>query len=393
MSSSFIVRRGPPDDTSAVLAALDRPGLRWADGELDELAGPWPDGVILLWIPGASTRGVEVTTADGAMTVRILAMSSREDYDLAFRLIEVLGQGTVVEPEEGEPFAAAEVRARCDEAWITRTMAAGAAGIGAALARGKRVTVSGPGTSVRIDPVVPFDAPAFLETMRNAQAAAAAADTEHTVRDGKIVEDEERTPWEEIEDGDLLAGEQEHQAELQKRDGKLSTGSRTPPRRRGRDPLFFVIVALVLVPAIIVRIVTWPFRISIRERRAERRDERFLRERQTCRDEVVRETAHLADQPADLEARRRRADRLRRLGHRAAAERDLAAVLDAMPDRDPARGAVLAEHAVVLDQLGCPSLAAAARAAAVKLGVEVDPARSKAAAGDLFRIIAGLGHD
>jgi hypothetical protein len=395
VSSSFFVRRGPPDDAAAIVAALDRSGVRWADGELEELNGPWPEGVVLLWIPGASTRGVEVTVVDGRMCVRILAMSSPEDYDLAFRLVEVLGGDGQVEPEEGEPVKAAEVRAKFDQEWIAKNMATGAAGIGAALARGKRVTVSGPGTSVRIEPVQPFDAVAFLDSMRNAQVSAL-AENEKTERAGQIVEDDERTPWQEIEDGDLLTGEQEHQEELQARDKKLARVKRpapeTPPS--GLPLLSVVAMVFLIVPALVVCLVTLPFRGMLRKRRAARLDERRQRERSTCRDEVVRETAHLETAPDDLDARRRRADRLNRLGHRAAAERDLTYCLDKLPEKAPERAAVLVEHAAILRALGCPNLAAAAQAEAIERGAKAPPESSSkpaaAGAGGMFLRIAGL---
>jgi hypothetical protein len=391
VSSSFFVRREPPGDAAAVIKAIDRPGLRWVDGELDELVGPWPPGVVLLWIPGGSTRGVEITYAEGRMCVRLLAMSSREDYDLAFRLVEVLGGDGEVEPEEGEPVPAARVREHFDAAWIEHNIATGAAGIGAALARGKRVTVSGPITSVRIDPVQPFDAAAFLESMRTAQVTAAADDGGD--------DDGAPTPWEEIEDSDLLAGEQEHQAELQARDGRLAplAATRRASARRGWGLLFPVVLAVVLLPALLVRLVTLPFRHALRRRRDERRAERDRRERETCRDEVVRETARLAEDPDDLAARRRRADRLRRLGHLAAAERDLAACVDRLADAAPERAAVLAEHAVVLRQLGCRNLADAAEQAALADGARVVPVGTArlagVGAGGLFLLIAGLADD
>lgn len=400
MSSSFFVRREPPDDAAEIIAAIDRPGLRWADGELDELVGPWPEGVVLLWIPGASTRGVEITHGDGTMCVRILAMSAPEDYDLAFRLVEVLGGDGPVEPEDGEPVPAKDIRAKFDKEWMARNMATGAAAIGAALARGKRVTMSGPGTSVRIEPVQPFDAVAFLETMRHAQATAI-SDDEKTERAGQIVEgggedDDDRTPWQEIEDGELLVGEQEHQEELQARDAKLGPVKPAPPEkpRRGWRLLFFLLIALLLVPALIVRLVTLPLRGLLRNRRAQREDEQLQRERATCRDEVVRETAHLEIAPHDIEARRRRADRLRRLGHRAAAERDLAYCLDQLPENDEDRPAVLLEHAIVLRSLNCPNLAAAAQADAAERGAPVERVSSaRLALGGalgMFLLIAGL---
>lgn len=393
MSSSFFVRRGPPDDAAAVITALDRPGVRWADGEIDELVGtPWPEGVVLLWIPGASTRGVELTYTDGRMCVRVLAMSSPEDYDLAFRLVEVLGGDGPVEPEEGEPLPAAQVRTRFDDAWVKANMAAGANGVGAALARGKRVTISGPGTSVRIEPVQPFDAVAFLDTMRNAQATAVAAN-EATERGGAIVEDDdERTPWQEIEDGDLLTGEQEHAEELRTKDAKLAPLSATPTMRARRGPLYFLALAALLVPALVVRLVTLPFRGALRKRREAREVERLQRERATCRDEVVRETAHLELAPHDIESRRRRADRLRRLGHRAAAERDLAYCLDRLPEHDDERAPVLLEHAAVLRALSCPNLAAAAHAEAVRRGASAAPATDASMGGatTTFLVIAGL---
>jgi hypothetical protein len=402
VSSSFFVRRGPPDDAAAVIAALDRPGVRWADGELDELVGPWPEGVVLLWIPNASTRGVEVIThSDGKMAVRILAMSSPEDYDLALRLVEVLGGDGEVEPEEGAPVPAAAVRTTFDREWMLRNMAAGAHAIGVALARGKRVTMSGPSTNVTIEPVQPFDAVAFLDTMRHAQASAL-ADGEQTERAGRIVEeledDDLRTPWQEIEDGELLTGEQEHRDELQARDQKLAPGGLAADEGMGLGwrLVFYAIVIAVVVPALVTRLATWPFRRRIIDRREERDEERHSRERTTLRDEVVRETAHLALAPDDIDSRRRRADRLRRLGHRAAAERDLAFCLGKLPENDARRDAVLVEHEGVLRMLGCPNLAAQAHAAAVARGVTFVPGSRVRhildGAGGAFIVIAGL-HD
>ncbi|HEU0030791.1 MAG TPA: hypothetical protein VFQ53_09160 [Kofleriaceae bacterium] len=143
MSSSFFVPLEGVPDVASTIAALDRPGVRWADGELATL-DDWPERSLLLYIPGVSSRGVECVRDGMEMKVRLLVLSTEGDYDLAFRLVEVLGRTATVSVEGGDPTPANRVRAVCGGDWMTRDRAVGLAAMRASLAAGHAVEITGP---------------------------------------------------------------------------------------------------------------------------------------------------------------------------------------------------------------------------------------------------------
>lgn len=81
------------------------PGLAWvAPPDADELS----EGTYHLHIEGRSTRGVEVTWADGRLNVRLLIGSSLEDFALARAVLRAAASrtGALIEPEDRPPVAA-----------------------------------------------------------------------------------------------------------------------------------------------------------------------------------------------------------------------------------------------------------------------------------------------
>jgi hypothetical protein len=164
MSSSFWIERDRPSDAAAIIGGLDRPGV-------EVTGGPWPERSLLVWLPGASSRGVEVSHEDNTLQVRILAMSSPEDYDLAFRLVEVLGAGREVSIEGGEPAPAEEVRSRCQGAWMVRDLAAAVASLRVAT-QTHTVTISGPVRGLEIARGAAIDSAKVIDVLRFAQVMA-----------------------------------------------------------------------------------------------------------------------------------------------------------------------------------------------------------------------------
>lgn len=114
----------------AVIEQLNDDALRCAEGPLADLTGPWPEGGALhFYRHGLATRSVELASEDGTMTVRVLALSSPDEYDLAFRFVEVLGGDREIEHEEHGAMPASEARARLGNEWMLREMAASHAAI------------------------------------------------------------------------------------------------------------------------------------------------------------------------------------------------------------------------------------------------------------------------
>lgn len=119
VSFSFSLRLDEPPPISVVIDALREP--HWACTEELPLDDQWSSGsVIHPFVKGKSARGVEVSFEDGRFQVRILTCSSRADYVLGLRLVDVLatlGRSTVT-PEDGKPMARELLAARYDHAWI-----------------------------------------------------------------------------------------------------------------------------------------------------------------------------------------------------------------------------------------------------------------------------------
>jgi hypothetical protein len=108
-----------------VIEAVREDALRCSEGALEELRGPWEEGGVLhLYRHGTSTRPVEVAYENGEVSVRVLALSSPDDFDLAFRLTEVLGGDGEITHEEHGAMPAREARSRLGNEWMVRETAA-----------------------------------------------------------------------------------------------------------------------------------------------------------------------------------------------------------------------------------------------------------------------------
>jgi hypothetical protein len=151
----------------AVVAALDlgceEIPREQPDGSADPvplLSGPWPDSVLHFYRTGVSIRSVEVgydaNQEGGAFTVRIMTLSSPEDYDLALRFVAAAAGvlGTDVTAEDGEDsFPADELRARYGADWVARMNRSGASAIAAIIGeQNGPVTLSGPQRPTHIGP-------------------------------------------------------------------------------------------------------------------------------------------------------------------------------------------------------------------------------------------------
>jgi hypothetical protein len=183
MSSAFTIELSGPPRYEALFAAIGRPALRCQEGPIEGYQGDWRSGALHLYLDGESTRSVEVG-CDGAgtrttMTVRILALSSPADYELAFRIVEQLGAaGRVSHEEEGE-LPADQLRARFSGDWMARDLAAAVQGIvtAAETAGGGIVRIAGPVRSAYLGGVTlgalgrdgSVDPVALLERLRSIQ--------------------------------------------------------------------------------------------------------------------------------------------------------------------------------------------------------------------------------
>jgi hypothetical protein len=483
VSSSFLIRRERPPNVAQVIAALERPGLALAGGDLGALRGAWPDGSLLLWLPGRSSRGVEVSYTGGEVQVRVLAMSSPQDYDLAFRLVEVLGEHREVAIEDlDDPTTADQVRARCDAAWMARDLAAAVTALRTALTTGLKATISGPVHSLEIEAGTAIDPAQIIDILRRAQpvdvptvdsddihpgdwtdddddphvenadealvvildrgkiaayvgdvaldlldagpdqvatvaatrlrvaeevaygrfAAGCVADLDRQVlvvagserplpawssfavrwgtslaavaaylgeRDRALpprplVRDE--GPWAALA-RELSFGAAEHEALLEAREQEAAA-DRAPARRPKRALGSIVVLALVVaVPALVVRVISLPFRGRIESWRFARRRQR----RDHLREDALAATLRLAANPADADARHERALALLSLNEWVWADRDLGACLRDLEAGAPAKtspGMVHYNRSVVRRWLRHPALAAADAARAVELG-------------------------
>src|SRR5262245_20345496 len=127
MSFSFHVAAPTPPDYQRLLDGLDYWDVHCEEGDRTE-EGPWPEGTLHFFREDVSTRGVEITYEDDKFQVRILTLSSPEDYELALRFVEsaAVFLKQPVDPEDGDSFPVDELRQRYDEEWIRETNEFGA---------------------------------------------------------------------------------------------------------------------------------------------------------------------------------------------------------------------------------------------------------------------------
>jgi hypothetical protein len=373
VSSSFWVRRETPADVTATVTALERAGLAWADGELASLTGPWPERPLLLYVPGASARGVEVARDGDETQIRVLASSSPGDFDLAFRLVEVLGGTSLVTVEGGEPTPADRVRARLGGEWMLREMAAGVAALRASLADGNRVTISGPVRSIVIEPGAErtMDLARVHEVLARAQIAEAETETETETETEAEAETEAETEAEAGADADAEAVKA-HVAALRIEEEALGAAPAAPARRSRWWQLLPValVFLIVLVPALAVRLVLFPVRWRVRDALGAR----GTRRRERAREAVVEATSAVAAAPDDVDALNRRGLAYLAAGRTAEAERDFAACearLAAGATAEITRGGALHNRSVALHRLGLPQLGSRSAAAARAAGFQI----------------------
>lgn len=120
MSHSFYVE-GPPPKT----ALLQLPGVRCREEEhLAAHTVMEADFFYHFHRPRLSTRGVEVGYNDGSFNVRFLALSSPEDYDLGFSILERVSKEMdgLVRAEDGDRIPVTTLRKNYDSAWIEQML-------------------------------------------------------------------------------------------------------------------------------------------------------------------------------------------------------------------------------------------------------------------------------
>ena len=113
MSYSMTVSVSAPPSAAAVLRQLGA-----AVEVREELpAGSWPEGILHLHHVGKSTRGVEVALEDRELSVRMLACANREDWELAFRLLEAIGAREIA-GEDGTSAPLSALRTRFEQVMV-----------------------------------------------------------------------------------------------------------------------------------------------------------------------------------------------------------------------------------------------------------------------------------
>jgi hypothetical protein len=105
----------------------------------------WPPGVLHLFREKLSTRGIEVESNAERMSVRLMTLSSHEDFLLGFSVLELIAQygDGVVHSEEGDSFPISELRSRFNSEWIRNQNDTGVSAMIALSAQGDDVTLPG----------------------------------------------------------------------------------------------------------------------------------------------------------------------------------------------------------------------------------------------------------
>ncbi|WP_148713789.1 hypothetical protein [Chitinolyticbacter meiyuanensis] len=118
MSHSLYVQLAQPPAVEALLGVILVEGLAALEADFPA-AGPWPAGISHWHRPGASARSTEIEYDEGQVRVRILAGSSPADYILALRFAMGFAHlaGSAIAPEDDEPLALADFRAKYDAEW------------------------------------------------------------------------------------------------------------------------------------------------------------------------------------------------------------------------------------------------------------------------------------
>jgi hypothetical protein len=100
MSFSFFVPTDDGDDLAQVLE-YGAPGAATVEDDLP--ATGWPDGYVHVYLPGVSTRGIELHRDGGLLAVRLLTCSAPEEYELGVGLAAMTATlgGNQVTSEDG----------------------------------------------------------------------------------------------------------------------------------------------------------------------------------------------------------------------------------------------------------------------------------------------------
>jgi len=168
---SFVVRVHPPALPELPLLADEVARQLGLDVEIDEAsrlaaqAGerestwcPWPMHAAAMFVPGATTRGVELLAGKGAagaeVRVSVPALATWADWRLGINLACLLaGDGAAVVEGEGQ-FLAAGLRRHfedADDRYLSE-LAEGAVAVAAAAAEGRVARVGGPGGYAAVGP-------------------------------------------------------------------------------------------------------------------------------------------------------------------------------------------------------------------------------------------------
>lgn len=257
-------------------------------------------------------------------------------------------------------------------------MAANAAAIRAGLATGKAVVVSGPLVGIEIANDAAFEPETFVrhlvqvqvEEWRQRRATSDVPRVHPTRGERKLALSPSGNPESDSRNRDVvfeLATEAAHRAdELSAQDERISTPL-PPEERHPRFRLYLLGVVVgtlvAIVPALVVRLLTWPLRPWLRARA----HADYWKHRERREADVARETERLRAAPDDVESRLRRASALSSLRQHAAAEFDLATCLAGeMPGEW--RPEVVHRRAEALRCLGLKRLASTEEQRARKLG-------------------------
>ena len=131
MSFSFYMETAQSPDFQNTIAAVSVP-LECEEAEYDfyPQSGPFPEETFFhFYIFGVSTRAIEVGYSNGAMQVRIMTCSCREDFDVAFELVREIARScnASIQPEDRDgSISVAEFDATYDDAWVDDMVKSGA---------------------------------------------------------------------------------------------------------------------------------------------------------------------------------------------------------------------------------------------------------------------------
>lgn len=89
-----------------------------------DLNDHWTNGVFHFYCPGLSCRTIEVTVSDDDFEVRIMAHSSRDDYQMGLNLVHAVASegGSQIHSEDGDVVSPAEFLSKFNDDWISEMM-------------------------------------------------------------------------------------------------------------------------------------------------------------------------------------------------------------------------------------------------------------------------------